>query len=111
MKDLLEILYPLGWIVVALVAFAGLWRIVRGPTTLDRLLGLDAITVALTALIAVESIRAQKADYMELILVVTALSFFTTVTFYYYLSQTSRATGCDLNLDEPAPPKSSDDAP
>jgi multicomponent Na+:H+ antiporter subunit F len=102
MNTLLEILYPLDWIVVTLVALAGLWRIMRGPTTLDRMLGLDALTVALTALIAVESLRAQKIEYMELILIVTALSFFTTVTFYYYLSQTARDTGCDLNLDQPA---------
>lgn len=100
MKTLLETIYPFDWIVVSLVVFAGLWCVCRGPTTLDRILGLDTLTVGLTALVAVESIRSQKADYMELIIVITALSFFTTVTFYYYLSHSPRVTGGSRNLDE-----------
>jgi multicomponent Na+:H+ antiporter subunit F len=104
MQRVFAIIYPLDWIVVFLVVVAGLWRIVRGPSTLDRMLGLDALTVAVAALIAVESMRAGTADYMELILVVTALGFFTTVAFYYYLSQTTSAGACDQNLDEAAQP-------
>lgn len=89
MNTLLETVYPFDWALVFVVGLAGAWRIVRGPTVLDRLLGFDALTVAVCALIALHSIRTRTADYMELIIVVTGLGFFTTVAFFYYLSQTT----------------------
>ncbi|MEO0054182.1 MAG: hypothetical protein RLZZ50_129 [Verrucomicrobiota bacterium] len=105
MKTLLAAVYPLDWALIFLVGLAGAWRIVRGPTVLDRLLGFDALTVAVCALIAVHSIRTRTADYMELIIVVTGLGFFTTVAFFYYLIQTtpnSRSSSLD-EPDRPAP--------
>lgn len=100
MKAMLDAIYPIDWVLVFLVGLAGVWRIVRGPTVLDRLLGFDALAVAVCALIAVHSLRAQTGDYMELIIVVTGLGFFTTVAFFYYLSQSSQRPG-SIDLNEP----------
>jgi multicomponent Na+:H+ antiporter subunit F len=91
-----------GAAVVLAVLAAGCWRILRGPTTLDRVVGLDTLTVAIVGLTALFSIRANTAEYVELILVVTALGFFTTVCFYYYLSQPRKQGGEDFNREDKA---------
>ena len=36
---------------------------------------------------------------MELILIITGLGFFTTVTFYYYLCQPKQRAGEDFNQE------------
>jgi len=98
-NTLIEIAYYFGLALMFSVLVCGCWRLTRGPTTLDRLLGLDTFTVSIVGLVAVYSIRANTAEYVELILIVTALGFFTTVCFYYYLSQPRKKGGEDFNLE------------
>jgi multicomponent Na+:H+ antiporter subunit F len=81
------------WILVAAmlmlaaaVALA-LVRVVRGPSTLDRLLAFDAVLVFLVGILVVASIHWHTNEFIELILVITSLGFFTTVVFYYYLNR------------------------
>jgi multisubunit Na+/H+ antiporter MnhF subunit len=83
----IELLYFVGWFVLSPGLVVAVWRIVKGPTTLDRVLGLDLLTITLVALMIVYSIHERTGDYIELILIVAALGFFTTVAFFYYLSQ------------------------
>lgn len=99
LHHLASIGYYAGTAVVLAVLVCGCWRITRGPTTLDRLVGLDTFTVAIVGLVALFSIRANTAEYVELILIVTALGFFTTVCFYYYLSQPRKKGGEDFNQE------------
>lgn len=97
---LLDLSYYIGWTLMLLVGLAGGWRILAGPTTLDRMVGFDALTIATTAVVGLFSIHTGTSEYMELILVITALSFFTTVAFYYYLSQPSQQGGEDFNEEK-----------
>ena len=98
--NLLDVAYYIGWAVLLSVSLAGVWRVFAGPTTLDRMVGFDAITIAVTALIALFSLHARTAEYMELILIITALGFFTTVAYYYYLSQPKQRSGEDFNQED-----------
>lgn len=88
-----ELLYYLAWAVFAPGLAVSLRRIVQGPTTLDRMLGLDLLTITAVALMIVYSIHEQTGDFVELILIVTALGFFTTVAFFYYLSHLPAVEG------------------
>lgn len=88
-----DILYFLGWAVLTPGLVVALWRIAVGPTTLDRILGLDLLTITTVALMIVESVRQGTGEFLELILIVTALGFFTTVAFFYYLSHLPAAEG------------------
>lgn len=88
--NLVDAFYYLGIGVMLVVIGCGVWRIVRGPSTLDRLVGLDTFTVAVIGLVMLFSIRDGTSEFMELVLMVTGLGFFTTVCFYYYLSQPRR---------------------
>lgn len=91
-----------GLAVALTVLFAGCVRILRGPTTLDRVVGFDTFVVAVVAMTALFSIRERTAEYVELILVVTALGFFSTVCFYYYLAQPRKKSGEDFNQEDNA---------
>jgi multisubunit Na+/H+ antiporter MnhF subunit len=83
-----------GWLLLLGVVAAGGWRIARGPTLFDRLIGFDTVTIAVVGWLVLFSIATGTGEYLELIVVVTALGFFTTVAFFYYLSQRDdRAAG------------------
>ena len=101
MNSLLEtFFYPLGWFVALVLAAVAMWRITRGPTTLDRLVGLDSVLVALVTIVAMFSLQTQVVVFLELIILLTALGFFTTVAFYYYLAQPKRRTDEDFNEEK-----------
>lgn len=65
----------------------GLWRLHRGPTTLDRLLGLDLTTITIMCIVLVFSALTQTVEVIEFVLLFSALGFLTTVSYYYYLMQ------------------------
>ena len=88
-----DLLYYFGWLVFLPGLIVGTWRIACGPTTLDRMLGFDLLTITVVALMIIFSIREGTAEYVELIIIATALSFFSTVAFFYYLSQLPAAEG------------------
>jgi multicomponent K+:H+ antiporter subunit F len=99
--NLAEIAYAIGWIVLLFVCAAGFWRIAKGPTTLDRMVGFDAVMIAMVALIVLFSIHEGTGEYLELVIVVTALGFFGTVSYFYYLSQPRRKIGEDVKKEQP----------
>ena len=94
-----DLIYFAGWLLLLLVALAGIWRIARGPTVFDRIIGFDTVMVAVIGWIVVFSIRERTAEYLELIVVVTGLGFFATVSYFYYLSQTGARPGRPASED------------
>jgi multicomponent Na+:H+ antiporter subunit F len=80
-------IYPVGWVIVLMLTLVGVWRVTRGPSTLDRMVGIDAVTVGVVAMTVLFSMQDHSVQFIELVIVVTALGFLTTVAFYYYLAQ------------------------
>ncbi len=85
--------YFAGWILLLGVMAAGGWRIARGPTLFDRIIGFDTVMIAIVGWIVLFSIRVRTGEYLELVIVVTALGFFATVSYFYYLSQRGDGAG------------------
>lgn len=56
-----------------------LWRLLVGPSTVDRLLALDTMTINVIALLAVLSIHLRTEVYLSAVLVLALLGFVTTV--------------------------------
>lgn len=75
------------WLVLFAAIGAGLWRLGTGPTTLDRMIGFDTITITVVALVLVFSAATRSTDYVEFMLVLSGLGFLTTVAYFYYLMQ------------------------
>ncbi|HMP81939.1 MAG TPA: monovalent cation/H+ antiporter complex subunit F [Verrucomicrobiota bacterium] len=65
----------------------GLYRLMRGPHVIDRVMAFDLITTCAVGLIVLLSIQWGTAMYLELILIVSLLGFLTTVAFVFYLNK------------------------
>lgn len=76
----------IGMVALAVAVVCGLWRVARGPTTLDRILAFDALVVFAAGFLALASVRWETPHLLELVLVIAALGFFTTVALFYYLN-------------------------
>ena len=85
--------YFLGCVLLLGVVAIGFFRIARGPTLFDRIVGFDTIMIAIVGWLALFSIRVATVEYIELIIVVAALGFFATVCYVYYLSQSQPGEG------------------
>jgi multicomponent Na+:H+ antiporter subunit F len=81
-----DFLYYLGWVALTPGLAVGFWRIVVGPTTLDRMVGFDLLTITVVGLMILYSVHEGTDAFVELIIIATALTFFSTVAFFYYLS-------------------------
>jgi multicomponent Na+:H+ antiporter subunit F len=70
------------------VAIIGLvYRVIKGPTTPDRVVALDAIGINLVAIIALVSIALDTNAFLEVILLLGILAFIGTVAFSKYLEK------------------------
>lgn len=93
-------LYLVG-VVVSMAVGVGVWRIVKGPTTLDRMLGFDSVVITVCGLVLVFSAATGTTDFLEFVFVLSALGFLTTVSYFYYLMQLSAD---DANFDPEGEP-------
>ncbi|HEX7126109.1 MAG TPA: monovalent cation/H+ antiporter complex subunit F [Thermodesulfobacteriota bacterium] len=78
-----------GLVVVGLAALALLYRVVRGPTVLDRLVAIDAITVNIIAFVALfgvgfETAAFESRVYLDVALVVAVIAFLATAAVARY---------------------------
>ena len=72
------------WIIVVLISLsilAFVYRLVKGPSTPDRVIALDAIGVGLITLIGLISILFDTPFFLEVILLLAVLSFIGTIAF------------------------------
>lgn len=88
-------LYIVGIFVSAAVC-VGVWRLAKGPTTLDRMLGFDSVAITVSGLVLVFSAATGSTDFLEFVFILSALGFLTTVSYFYYLMQLSAD---DANFD------------
>ncbi len=79
-------LFVIGWALFMALGI-GTWRLGTGPTTLDRMLGFDMITITGSVLVIVFSAATRSTDYIEFVFVLSGLGFLTTVAYFYYLMQ------------------------
>jgi len=73
---------------LALVAAAGvlsLWRLLRGPSTPDRILALDTLYINTIALVGLLGIHLGSALYFEAALLIALMGFVGTVALCKYL--------------------------
>ncbi|WP_144513934.1 Na(+)/H(+) antiporter subunit F1 [Bacillus sp. FJAT-22090] len=72
------------WVIVVLISISLLgfvYRLVKGPSTPDRVIALDAIGVGIISLIGLISILFDTGFFLEVILLLAILSFIGTVAF------------------------------
>ncbi len=62
------------------------WRIWRGDTVVDRLIGVDLITTLLISILVLLSITQRDSIYIDLALALAALGFISTIALAKYLA-------------------------
>ncbi|MFO7620497.1 MAG: monovalent cation/H+ antiporter complex subunit F [Bacteroidales bacterium] len=82
MTDLLTILLFLQ---IAL-SVACLYRIIRGPTIPDRMVGIDIFGILVVGICAIISIQTEKSFILDIGIAWIILSFIGTLTLAKYLS-------------------------
>ncbi len=99
---------PLCYAALTLAVLLGLWRLVKGPTVLDRILAFDLIATSIVGMIALLSVEWRTALYLELVLIFSLLGFTGTVAFVFHLHKTLPARGAAhpgaVTPPPPAPP-------
>lgn len=63
----------------------GLWRTLRGPTILDRMLGLDLTVVCTVGIALLLGLEWGTTALVDWVLVITLLGFLSTVALTIYL--------------------------
>jgi multicomponent Na+:H+ antiporter subunit F len=61
------------------------YRLVKGPSSFDRVLSLDAINIIVTGLIVLLSFAYDNKMFMDIAIVYSILSFLEVITFAKYM--------------------------
>ena len=85
--DLLDILIYISLAILLLAMLMMLYRVVKGPTTADRVIALDSIGIALISVVELLSILLDTTLYFEVILLLSILAFIGTVAFSKFLER------------------------
>jgi len=72
---------------IALAMLVSLFRLVRGPTPVDRVVALDVLTIVAIVLIVVFSHLSGRAAYIDVALTYGLLSFISVLTIARYIER------------------------
>ena len=72
-------------VLIAAALLLNLWRLVRGPSVIDRVLALDTLYVNTIALLVVLGVVRGTALYFEAALLIALLGFVSTIALSKYL--------------------------
>ncbi|WP_064092838.1 Na(+)/H(+) antiporter subunit F1 [Rossellomorea aquimaris] len=72
---------------VSLSMLGLIYRVIKGPTTPDRVVALDAIGINLIAIVALVSMVLDTFAFLEVILLLGILAFLGTVAFSKFLEK------------------------
>lgn len=73
--------------ILMLAILANLYRVVKGPSSPDRVQALDSIGINLIASIAVFSVLLHTHAFFDLILLIGILSFIGTIAFARFIER------------------------
>ena len=77
-----------GWIALGLMVAAlvlNLWRILRGPSVPDRILGLDTMYINTISLLILLGVLRSGTAFFEATLLIALIGFISTVAFCKFL--------------------------
>ncbi|KAB7667122.1 Na(+)/H(+) antiporter subunit F1 [Bacillus sp. B1-b2] len=74
-------------LIVSISTIIFIYRVIKGPTTPDRVVALDAIGINLVAITAILSVVLNTSAFLEVILLIGILAFIGTIAFSKYLEK------------------------
>jgi multicomponent Na+:H+ antiporter subunit F len=82
-----ETLLYIALFLITVAMFGLIYRVIKGPTTPDRVVALDALGITLVAVIAILSIILRTNAFLDIILLIGILAFIGTVAFSKFLEK------------------------
>lgn len=82
---MLAIVVPIALTLVAAAVAMCFWRLLKGPTVLDRILALDTLYVNAIALLVLLGIHISSTLFFEAALLIALMGFIGTVALCKYL--------------------------
>jgi multicomponent K+:H+ antiporter subunit F len=82
---MIEYALAFGFVAVSIALMMNLWRLVVGPSVIDRVLAVDTMVVNTIALIILYGIRESTTLYFESALLLAMFSFISTVAYCRFL--------------------------
>ncbi len=68
------------------LAAVGLWRVVRGENVVDRLVGLELVSVLLLATLVIVSLLTRDSIYIDVAIGLAAVGFVSTIALARYVA-------------------------
>lgn len=84
---MIDIVLKITLVLLAIAMLGLTYRLVKGPTTPDRVIALDAMGVNLVSIAAVLSILLETSNFLDIILLIGILAFIGTVAFAKFLEK------------------------
>jgi multicomponent Na+:H+ antiporter subunit F len=83
--QVLDLATTVSLVLLGIALLFVLYRILRGPTLADRILGLDMLTLLGLAMIAVFAVRTGLTLYVDIAVALALVGFVSTAAFARYL--------------------------
>lgn len=90
-EDALFLLIDAGIILISLATVMCLYRIIKGPTLVDRGLASDTVAVQIAGLILLLSIRFETLVTFDAVLIVSILGFVSTLACAQFIGRRGAA--------------------
>ncbi|MCG5515893.1 MULTISPECIES: K+/H+ antiporter subunit F [Ectothiorhodospira] len=74
-----------GFFAVSVALLMNLWRLIQGPTVVDRLLAVDTMVINVIALIILQGMYQRTTLYFEAALLLAMFGFVSTVAYCRFL--------------------------
>lgn len=84
---MIDIILKIALTLFSLTIAISFYRVVKGPSMPDRIVGLDTIGVNLLSMVAIITILFETKAYLEVILILGILSFLGTIAFSKFLER------------------------
>lgn len=82
---MLSVAIQTGFVMIGLAMLLNLWRLLKGPDILDRILALDTLNINAIALLVLFGIHAASTVYFEVALLLAAVGFVATTALSKFL--------------------------
>jgi len=72
-------------LIIAIATLLSMYRVFRGPTTVDRVVAIDIMTTITTGLMVLFALYYKRAIFLDVALVYAVLAFLGVIAFARYL--------------------------
>ena len=82
---MIDAVIPIAYALILLALLLNFWRLLRGPTPVDRVVALDTMYVNSLALLVLLGVQRDNALYFEAGLIIALLGFVGTIALAKFL--------------------------